>query len=113
MKTYVKPSIFESNRNWHGFFLCFILQKLIDVLKIDVESAELEELNYDQTLQWLSKYAKVILLEWHPTIRVELAPKAFQNTRNIGFKSFFTEFRYVEPDFLQVESLISTNLVSI
>ena len=81
------------------------------MLKIDVEGAEHLELTSLETLHWLSQNVKVILIEWHSFGNEKVAVQAFRYLRSIGFRSFFTEFRFRVPTFLQVESLINCGLL--
>ena len=66
---------------------------MVDIIKLDVEGAELAAVNDPETLQWLVKYVKVLLFEWHPHAARSLVVKAIENLRSRKFYTFYNEFR--------------------
>ena len=96
----------------YGFF---ISKKNIDILKLDVEGAELDLLNETETLQWLLKFVKVLLVEWHmgnSNRRRELAEKGLDNLQGYGFLSYYNEFRFQGEGrvFFPVQSFVSSKV---
>ena len=77
------------------------------MLKIDTEGVELFSFHRKATLEWLSKYVGQILIEWHNSIGFELSLENFKALEEIGFKSYFSEYRFDKYDnFYVTESLV-------
>ena len=87
----------------------FPFKKRIDVVKLDAESSETMALLQPETLEWLSKYVDVLLMEWHPPNLEQETMKALDNLHSIGFYSFYNEYRLQPPQnlFYPVQSFVS------